>query len=504
MDSKDHRKIVALKVNQWLKEWEDVDFNPEENRAKPNPCFYLFTLSAPELKALTGINRREIKPGQLRSNELGIQRRHDPKRSKEIEQFIPYGYPWSELNEVNRKSKAFDDLRKPGWLPTAIVINILDESAKRSGKKVSKDDLVSLSDKGSYTEIILPKNFNDASWKPKEHPPFEVIDGQHRLWAFENQDLHGKFELPVVAFYGLDISWQAYLFWTINIRPKKINRSLAFDLYPLLRTEEWLDKFEGHKIYRETRAQEIVEAIWNYPKSPWYQKIDMLGELGGKRVSQAAWIRALIASYIKNWDGGRSNFGGLFGSKIGSNKTVLSWSRLQQASFLIFLGNEFLKSITNSHEKWAEKIRESKQSALFEDEDKAFYNSYSLLSSDQGIRAILLLTNDLLFSQSDELKLHDWTIENEPETIEVIDIDKALESLSKLPVAKFITNLTDELSKYDWTSASAPWLTNDERKTKLVFRGSGGYVELEKQLLEFLSKTKLGKISQEVLNRLRA
>ena len=86
-----------------------------------------------------------------------------------------------------------------------------------------------------------------------------MIDGQHRLWAFEGEELAGDYELPVIAFVGLDLSWQAYLFYTINIKPKKINTSLAFDLYPLLRTEEWLNKFEGPAIYRETRAQELVE-----------------------------------------------------------------------------------------------------------------------------------------------------------------------------------------------------------------------------------------------------
>jgi len=49
-----------------------------------------------------------------------------------------------------------------------------------------------------------------------------VIDGQHRLCAFE-EELNGEFEVPVVALQGLDIGWQAYLFSSINISPKRIN-----------------------------------------------------------------------------------------------------------------------------------------------------------------------------------------------------------------------------------------------------------------------------------------
>src|SRR6202012_1693477 len=110
-------------------------------------------------------------------------------------------------------------------------------------------------------------------------PPIEVIDGQHRLFAFDDPDADVEdYHLPVVAFHGLDISWQAYLFWTININPKKINPSLAFDLYPLLRSEDWLDRAESHPIYRETRAQELTEILWSHPSSAWYDKINMLGE----------------------------------------------------------------------------------------------------------------------------------------------------------------------------------------------------------------------------------
>ena len=47
-----------------------------------------------------------------------------------------------------------------------------------------------------------------------------VVDGQHRLWAFDPSE-NLDFEIPVVAYHGLDVSWQAYLFWVINIKPKK-------------------------------------------------------------------------------------------------------------------------------------------------------------------------------------------------------------------------------------------------------------------------------------------
>ena len=117
--------------------------------------------------------------------------------------------------------------------------------------------------------------------------PIEIIDGQHRLFAFEETDeIDGHFEFPLVLFENIDISWQAYLFWTINVRPRRINPSMAYDLYPLLRTTEWLERVEGPVTYRETRSQELTEALWSHPESPWQKRIGMLGRERGKELSR--------------------------------------------------------------------------------------------------------------------------------------------------------------------------------------------------------------------------
>ena len=164
------------------------------------------------------------------------------------------------------------------------------------------------------------------------------------------------FSLPVVAFYGLDISWQAYLFYTINIKPKRINTSLAFDLYPLLRTEDWLDEFEGHPIYRETRAREITEALWSYPQSPWHNRIDMLGGRGGS-VTQAAWIRSLLATFVKAYESRRVRVGGLFGAPLGEDRPVLEWSRAQQSAFIILIWQELREAVSVTEAPWANELR---------------------------------------------------------------------------------------------------------------------------------------------------
>src|SRR5262249_394950 len=247
------------------------------------------------------------------------------------------------------------DLRKPGWLPTAIVVNILQGSDERENDKVSPGDVVKVESREGV-EIILPYSEWSPDWRPSSVPPLEVIDGQHRLWAFEN-DSDLSLEVAVVGVEGLDISWQAYLFWTINIKPKRINPSLAFDLYPLLRAEDWLDRAEGHAVYRESRSQELTEALWSHPESPWYDRINMLGERQNPWVSQSAWIKALMATFVRPWRGRGSTVGGLFGSRLREGEEVLGWSRAQQASFLIFAWQQLLSAVQDSNSPWAKQLR---------------------------------------------------------------------------------------------------------------------------------------------------
>ncbi len=70
---------------------------------------------------------------------------------------------------------------------------------------------------------------------------------------------------------------------------------------------EWLTKSDGHPVYRETRTQELVDLLWTHEESPWHHRINMLGGRGytGLQATQASWIRSLLASFIKSYEGRR-------------------------------------------------------------------------------------------------------------------------------------------------------------------------------------------------------
>ena len=487
--TEDRRSLPAIKVKQWIDDWDKIDWDPDERRAEPPHWFYQFSLPAQDLRALSGVYRRTTNRTSA-ADDLGIQRRHEVERSREIRRFVQYGYPWSNLRQAQRDSADFNDLRQPGWLPTAIVVNVLAPGTERNGTHINSEDVVEIRDgDDSHSCVLLPLGFGHGDWRHHSIPPIEVIDGQHRLWAFEGQSVLGDFEVPVVAFLDLDLSWQAYLFYTINIKPKRINPSIAFDLYPLLRTQEWLNKFEGPAIYRESRAQEIVDLLWSHPQSPWHRRINMLGESGSKglTVTQSAWVRSLLASFIKRWEGHRVTIGGLFGSALGSHGTVLPWDRLQQAAFLILMGNELKAAIRASDEAWAMALR-GERTEMDADEDTAFVGPNNLLNQDQGVRVLLQVVNDLYFVRADELGLLELADAEEEGETEIEVVTNMTDWFGRqIAVIGFLKKITERLATFDWRSSQAPGLTESERTLKAGFRGSGGYRDLREHVLRHVA-----------------
>ena len=481
------REIPAIKVRQWLPEWDLVKFDDKGTRRHPPACFYVFSMPANELRALSGIQRRTADVG-----DTGIQRRRDPRRTSGIQNYIRHGFPHADFSPQNRSKPEHADSKMPGWLPTSIVVNILSPEFpdQRKGRSVAEGDHVRIEDgEGLTARVLLPKGFDSPPWQPQALPPIEIIDGQHRLGAFDDPEEFGGYDLPVVAFYGLDVTWQAYLFYTINIRPVRINASLAFDLYPLLRTEQWLelDQAQGPRVYRETRAQEIVRSLYAHPDSPWLNHINMLGEPGRTMVRQAAWIRSLLATYIRPNAGRQMLIGGLFGAASSSNDQNLDWHGAQQAAFIIHLGKILRDRIRETPLAWSDAIRQNDQSDQQGELDPAFYGRHSLLNTDQGIRGFLSVTNDIAVVNLDRFRLREWNAQEFGSPDDTNAISSAVESLSSHTEAHLLDELMADLATFDWRTSSAAGLNDIERTIKRAFRGSGGYREIRRRLLLHLA-----------------
>ena len=222
-------------------------------------------------------------------------------------------------------------------------------------------------------------------------------------------------------------------------------------------------------------------------------------------ITQASWVRSLLTSFVKSWDS--RSIGGLFGSAVGEHETVLSWSRLEQAAFLIVIGQVIQEAIANKSEPWMKALRKQEVSSLFpEDKDLAFFGLNNLINSDQGGRVLLQVANDLCFIRADELCLHEWGGHQQAENSDEENINVGINSLKKQQkIYDYLKQLSVGLASYDWRSSSGPGLTEDERTRKAAFRGSGGYRELRRDVLLHLSRTESAAIAQaanEVIERL--
>lgn len=117
---------------------------------------------------------------------------------------------------------------------------------------------------------------------------FSIIDGQHRLAGFENEK-DTKFELNISIFIGLSENQEQRIFNTINKEHAKVNPSHSF-------YTEINDEFNTPRKF----AANISNIFATDEKSPWYQKIKLIGKKddlsSDARISLDAFARPILTS----------------------------------------------------------------------------------------------------------------------------------------------------------------------------------------------------------------
>jgi hypothetical protein len=488
----ERQQRTALEVHQWMPTWAGATWGKKDAKTKPPTSFYLCSLPLITLRALSGVNPRTKEARKEKTKDAGYQRDLESERSEKIGRYIQYGYPLSTTPSL--QSEDHPELINPGWLPTSIIVNMLGvgEVRERGAKKlaVQPGGEVTIKRPNGQCVIDFPAKVKpNADWLA----PLEIIDGQHRLLASDfAAGLPDDYEVPVVLFDRLALEWQAYLFWVINVEPKRINASLAFDLYPELRNQDWLERGEAIKIYQEHRAQELVEILWRHPESPWLDRIELFGKRVEGHVSNAAAIRSLGATFVRRYgkiseDGEPTRIGGLFGSLDREGKTyVLPWKRSQQAAFLISCWKAVKKAVSTSKAKW---VKDLKASASGKG-DPAFDGGLSLLATDQGFRAVCFSFNAIAQNSALELGLSDWYSKSasEPTVAAVSVCIKELDA--KKEVIGFLSAAANALvNELDWRTSSAPGLSDPDRVVQGQYRGSSGYAALNRAALAAITKS---------------
>ncbi len=227
---------------------------------------YVAKIKAQDLLKISYSDIRSIADENYRNKYLGIQRKLDPKRERDIAKYV----------------QSFD-----ATFPTSIVVYI-DEK------------YVLIKENDNDTVEIELNNITEKTAK--------IIDGQHRLaglqQAIEQQERLGdlfsdpkeldklkNFELSLTILIGMDIAEQANIFSKVNLTQTKVNKSLVYDLeeYSKIRTP-----------YKT--AHNIVVALNYSEKSPFYKKIKRLGyiEFGEEILTQQTFVETLVKLFISS------------------------------------------------------------------------------------------------------------------------------------------------------------------------------------------------------------
>lgn len=219
--------------------------------------FYSAVIPAQTLLEICTFDFRQIKENNGIKEFLGIQRPLKLDRVKEIQKFI----------------KTTD-----GCFPTSIVIAVDERCA-------------TLEDNGSRITLHAYQDSVDPEIVIAFRGIATIIDGQHRLKAFENTDIN--WGLSVNIFVGIDEGTQASIFSKVNLAQTKVNKSLVYDLFAL-------DKGRSP----EKTCHEIVVALNGIEESPFYQRIKRLGSatdgIFGETLSQATLVKGILPYITKD------------------------------------------------------------------------------------------------------------------------------------------------------------------------------------------------------------
>ena len=122
----------------------------------------------------------------------------------------------------------------------------------------------------------------------------KVLDGQHRIAGFMDEDnnctfeaLERTFQLNLAILIGADISEQASVFATVNLAQTKVNRSLVYDL---------TDLANAPSPYKA--SHNVAVALDGAKKSPLFERIKRLGVATPGRqyepLTQATFVESLV------------------------------------------------------------------------------------------------------------------------------------------------------------------------------------------------------------------
>lgn len=235
---------------------------------QPIGTFYIASVKAKDLVAISYSDVRRLAEDQRDLEKyLGIQRPVSPKRIKDIKKYIQ---------------------GSDATFPTSVILAVDERCAEFEALGGGQD----------YMGTLILKAFKASSDTDEKDVPYsriaKVIDGQHRIAAFMDDDRNWsfdygeqEFDINVSIFIGADVSEQANIFATVNLAQTKVNKSLVYDLTELANTSS---------PYKT--CHNIAVALDEESTSPLFRRIKRLGTAtpGRKKepLTQASFVESLV------------------------------------------------------------------------------------------------------------------------------------------------------------------------------------------------------------------
>ena len=224
---------------------------------QPIGAFFVAAIDWKLLREITFYDVRRLADEREIDTYLGIQREVDPKRVKELHQYV---------NTID------------ACFPTSVILAVRGECAEFDAA-ANKLTLRSLHDENNDPIV---NRFEIA----------RVLDGQHRIEGLG--EFHGEqFQINVSIFVEMDLPEQAYLFSVVNLAQTKVKRSLVYDLFEFSRLRS-----------PQKAAHNIAVALDSLDGSPFHRRIKRLGTATpgrtGETLTQAAFVEAVMVYMTKD------------------------------------------------------------------------------------------------------------------------------------------------------------------------------------------------------------
>lgn len=226
---------------------------------QPIGDFYIASMKSKDLIEITDFDvRRVLIEERDVEKYLGIQRPLNQARVKEIKEYVK---------------------TKDACFPTAVIIAV----PARCIEIVEDKCEMTISNYINNEEIYENVNYRNIA---------RVLDGQHRLAGLV--DFAGEFEINVCIFVDADIADQAIIFSTVNLTQTKVNKSLAYDLFDLMKTRS-----------PQKTCHNIAITLDAERASPFYKMIKRLGVAtpgrgAGETLTQATFIEPILQAITDN------------------------------------------------------------------------------------------------------------------------------------------------------------------------------------------------------------